>query len=215
MHEPRTEPELSEKILTIRGQKVILDRDLAALYDVETKAINRAVKRNKNRFPPDFCFQLTAEEDASLRCQIGTSRDHGGVRHLPYVFTEHGAMMAANVLRSRRAIEMSVFVVRAFVRMRQAMLSRHEMEKRLDQIEKILLVHDDSLKELYDRIRPLLPNPIPAVTCDHASLVTVFVLLSDQLVQFSGCVENSKVVVNPIKRLVRRRPYLQGVVEPS
>jgi len=159
MHESGTELELTAKIFTIRGQKVILDRDLATIYGVETKALNRAVKRNKNRFPCDFCFQLTVEEHDSLRCQIGTSNDRGGTRYLSYVFTEHGAMMAANVLRSRRAIEMSVFVVRAFVRMRQAMLSRHEMEKRLDQIEKVLLVHDDSLKELYERIRPLLLPP--------------------------------------------------------
>ena len=159
MHEPCTESELSEKILTLRGQKVILDRDLAVVYGVETGALNRAVSRNKSRFPPDFCFQLTAEEQEILRCQFGISRDHGGIRHLSHVFTEHGALMAANVLRSRRAVEMSVFVVRAFIRMRQAMLSRHEMEKRLDQIEKLLLVHDDSLKELYERIRPLLLPP--------------------------------------------------------
>ncbi len=159
MHEPSTEADLSDKILTIRGQKVILDRDLAVVYDVETKALNRAVKRNRNRFPSDFCFQLTAEEHSSLRCQVGTSKDRGGTRYFPHVFTEHGAMMAANILRSRRAIDMSVFVVRAFIRMRQAMLSRNEMEKRLDQIEKILLVHDDSLRELYERIRPLLLPP--------------------------------------------------------
>ena len=85
-----------------------------------------------------------------------SSPRHGGVRKLPWVFTEHGAVMAANILRSERAVQMSVFVVRAFVRMRQAMLSRYEMEKRLDQIERVLLIHDESLKKLYEKIRPLL-----------------------------------------------------------
>ena len=93
------------------------------------------------------------------RSQIVTLKRGQNIKYLPFAFTEHGALMAANVLRSRRAVEMSVFVVRAFVRMRQAMLSRYEMEKRLDQIEKVLLVHDDSLKELYERIRPLLLPP--------------------------------------------------------
>jgi hypothetical protein len=160
MHEPRTEPELSEKILTIRGQKVILDRDLAVIYGVPTKALNQAVKRNRARFPVEFAFILTAEEVTGNRSQFVTgSGKHRDRRYPPTVFTEHGAIMAATVLNSDRAVQMSVFIVRAFVRMRQAMLSRHEMEKRLDQIEKILLVHDDSLKALYERIRPLLLPP--------------------------------------------------------
>ena len=104
-------------ILTVRGQKVMLDSDLARLYGVETKTLNRALQRNQRRFPTDFCFRLAAEEFTNLRCQIGASR-WGGRRHLPYVFTEHGAIMAATVLNSVRAVDMSVFVVRAFVKMR-------------------------------------------------------------------------------------------------
>lgn len=150
-------------ILTVRGQKVILDSDLARIYGVSTGRLNEQVRRNASRFPADFAFELTAEEVTHLRSQIAISRSWGGRRYRPWAFTEHGAMMAANVLRSQRAVDMSVFVVRAFVRMRQEMLGRHEMEKRLDQIEKILLVHDDSLKDLYRQIRPLLlPPPTPA-----------------------------------------------------
>jgi len=101
-------------IFVFREQKVMFARDLAMLYGVETKVLNQAVQRNKKRFPPDFAFQLTAAELSRLMSQFVTSKGRGGVRKSPYVFTEHGALMAANVLRSRRAIEMSVFVVRAF-----------------------------------------------------------------------------------------------------
>ena len=159
MHEPPTEADLGDKILTIREQKVILDSDLAAVYGVTTKRLNEQVRRNRERFPADFAFLLTRQEVAGLRSQFATLNQGQNIKYPPFAFTEHGALMAANVLRSRRAVEMSVFVVRAFVRMRQAMLSRYEMEKRLDQIEKVLLVHDDSLKELYERIRPLLLPP--------------------------------------------------------
>jgi hypothetical protein len=168
-------------ILTLRGQKVILDSDLARLYGVETKNLNKAVARNQYRFPVDFVFRLTVDGATSLRFHFGTSNPHHAdediaqdgnmrfqigtasrrnIRYLPFAFTEHGAIMAANVLRSRKAAEMSVFVVRAFVRMRQALLSSHEREKRLDQIEKILLTHDAALKDLYEQIRPLLLPPL-------------------------------------------------------
>ena len=154
---------IERMVVTVRGQKALLDRDLAALYGVPTFRFNEAVRRNSARFPVDFAFQLTRQELADLISQNAiSSGGHGGVRKLPWVFTEHGAIMAATVLNSARAVQMSVFVVRAFVLMRQAMLSRYEMEKRLDQIEKILLVHDDSLKDLYEKIRPLqLPPPEP------------------------------------------------------
>jgi hypothetical protein len=108
------------RIVTLRGQKVILDSDLAAIYGVETKALNRAVKRNNTRFPSDFAFQLTREEFVNLRYQFGTSSSgYGGSRFLPHAFTENGAVMAASILNSPQAIRMSVFVVRAFVRMRE------------------------------------------------------------------------------------------------
>lgn len=123
---------VEQAILLIRGEKVILDADLAALYGVETKALNRAVKRNIKRFPSDFVFQLTDKEIAALRYQSGTSnlksqnatsRSRGGRRYRPYAFTEHGALMAANVLNSERAVQASVEVVRAFVRLRQMLAS--------------------------------------------------------------------------------------------
>jgi len=147
-------------ILVIRAHKVILDADLAELYGVETKILNKAVKRHLDRFPEDFMFQLTTEEAENLRFQIGTSRrTHGGRRYLPYAFTEHGALMAANILKSKTAVSMSIYVVRAFIRMREELTSRRDLEERLDQIEKILLVHDAQLKELFEKIRPLLLTP--------------------------------------------------------
>src|ERR1022692_1897886 len=119
--------QIESQIYLVRGQKVMLDADLAALYEVETKALNRAVKRNSARFPVDFIFQLSADEFANLRCQSGTSSLRsqidtsrwGGRRYPPYAFTEHGAIMAASVLNSPRAVEASVQVVRAFVQLRQ------------------------------------------------------------------------------------------------
>ena len=111
--------DISSRIITLRRQKMILDADLARIYRVETKTLNKAVKRNRARFPADFCFQLTQEEFEALRFQFGTSNTgRGGRRYRPYAFTEHGAIMAATVLNSPRAVQMSVFVVRAFVEMR-------------------------------------------------------------------------------------------------
>jgi hypothetical protein len=140
-----------------------LDRDLAALYGVPTFRFNEAVKRNRSRFPEDFMFQLTREEVASLTSQFAMSKSgRGGRRTLPYAFTEHGAVMAANILRSPKAIQMSVFVVRAFVLMRRELISRSEWEKRLLKVENILLAHDHHIRNLYEKIRPLLlPPPKP------------------------------------------------------
>jgi len=165
---------IENKILLIRGQKVMLDTELAALYKVTTKRLNEQVKRNKDRFPSDFMFRLTAQEVTLLRSQIAISSfdnnrsqfaagsEHGGRRYLPYAFTEHGAIMAANVLNSRQAVQMSVFVVRAFIKMREQLLNRAEMEKRLADIEKTLMGHDTALRDLYQKIRPLLlPPPAP------------------------------------------------------
>lgn len=142
---------------------MLLDADLAFIYGIATKFLNRAVKRNAGRFPEDFVFQLTVEESTALRCQNGTSNHgRGGRRYLPYVFTEYGAIMAANVLNSRRAVQLSVFVVRAFIKMREQLLNRAEMEKRLTDIEKTLLSHNTALRDLYQKIRPLLlPPPEP------------------------------------------------------
>jgi len=147
-------------ILSVRGQKVILDRDLAAIYGVSTSRFNEAVKRNRVRFPHDFAFQLTRQELRRLISQNATSTSgHGGVRKLPWVFTEHGAIMAATVLKSPQAVQMSVFVVRAFIKMREQLLNRAELEKRLVEIEKVLLSHDAALRDVYQKIRPLLLPP--------------------------------------------------------
>src|SRR5262245_61944078 len=148
---------IERAILLIRGEKVIMDSDLAELYGVETVALNRAVKRNASRFPPDFMFQLTLEEAESLRCQIGISNGgRGGRRYLPYAFTEHGALMLANVLNSERAAQTSVQVVRAFVRLRQMLASNAELARKLEALEK---KYDRQFKAVFDAIRRLMVPP--------------------------------------------------------
>lgn len=126
---------IESRIQGLRGCRVILDRDLAALYGVPTYRFNEAVKRNKKRFPPDFMFRLTRGETCALISQNAMSSSHGGRRTRPYAFTEHGAVMAANILKSDRAIRMSVFVVRAFVRMRQWMGAQRELAAKLADLE--------------------------------------------------------------------------------
>jgi ORF6N domain len=150
---------VAPKIYTIRNEPVVLDSELALLYGVETKNFNKAVRRNADRFPCDFAFQLKAQELADLKFQIGTSSLHGGRRYRPWVFTEHGAIMAATILNSERAVAMSVYVVRAFVRMRRELLTDATLEKRLATIEKTLIGHDTALRDLYQKIRPLLLPP--------------------------------------------------------
>lgn len=151
---------ITSLILKIRGEKAILDSDLAMIYGVTTKRLNEQVKRNKQRFPQDFAFQLTSEEYESLKSQIATSKKRrGGRRHIPFVFTEHGALMAANVLNSSKAVEMSVFVIRAFVKMRNQLIETKEMARRLSEIEKILISHNDAIKDIYEQIHPLLIPP--------------------------------------------------------
>jgi hypothetical protein len=152
----------SPRILSVRGLAVMLDSDLAMLFGVETKQFNRAVQRNANRFPPEFSFVPTREELADLRRQIGASSGHGGRRSLPRVFTEHGAIMAATILNSERAVAMSVYVVRAFVNMRQEFLANATLEARFEKIEKTLLTHDAALRDVIQKLRPLLlPPPEP------------------------------------------------------
>jgi len=152
-------PAVESLILSIRGRKVIVDSDLAALYGVTTKALNQAIKRNSDRFPPDFMFLLTPEE----KKEVVTNCDHlSKLKYspvVPSVFTEHGALMAAMVLNSPRAVQMSVFVVRAFIRMREQLLDRAELGKRFADIEKTLMAHSGALRELYRKIRPLLLPP--------------------------------------------------------
>ena len=152
-------------IRTIRGQKVILDSDLARIYGVTTKRLNEQVKRNAKRFPSDFIFQLTADEAENLKSQIATSSSHGGKRKLPYAFTENGAVMAANVLNSPAAVRMSVFVVRAFVKMRDLLGGTKELAKQLADLEKKLTAlldgHEVAIIEVLRRVMDILDPPPP------------------------------------------------------
>jgi hypothetical protein len=152
--------DVERAIVLVRGTKVLLDADLAELYGVSTKALNQAVRRNRARFPDDFCFQLSAWELGVLRSQIVTSkRGSGGRRYLPWAFTEHGALMAATVLSSRRAIEMSVFIVRAFVRLRGIARTHAELASKLDLLERQVGDHDATIKDLLRAVRALLEPP--------------------------------------------------------
>jgi len=148
------------KIRLIRGVRVILDSDLAELYGVSPKQLNQQVKRNARRFPDDFMFQLTAEELADLRSQIVTSSSsHGGRRYRPYAFTEHGAIMAASILNSERADEMSLFVVRAFIRMREALAANQQIIAKLSELERKVEGHDSDIQGLIEAIRELMEPP--------------------------------------------------------
>jgi phage regulator Rha-like protein len=161
-------------ILFVRGQKVIVDADLAALYGVETRRLNEQVRRNLDRFPADFMFQLTTEEMAALMSQIATSKPgRGGRRKLPLVFTEHGALMAATVLNSARAVEVSLYVVRAFVRLREALSANKDLAAKLAELEKkteaLALKHNalasnthTQLHQVFEAIRELMRPPEPA-----------------------------------------------------
>jgi hypothetical protein len=146
----------------IRRQRVILDADLARIYGVSTRRLNEQVKRNAERFPEDFAFQLTEKEATDLRSQFATSRSHGGRRYLPHAFTEHGAIMAATVLNSKQAVTMSVYVVRAFVQMREELATNREILKRLAEIDRTLLQQDAGLRSIYRKLLPLLQRaPLP------------------------------------------------------
>jgi uncharacterized protein YydD (DUF2326 family) len=164
----------SIRILAIREQKVVLDSDLAAIYRVTTGRFNEAVKRNLKRFPEDFCFVLTAEENSDLRSQIAIlekdrgqlisqnaiSKSRRGGRTKPArVFTEHGALMAASILSSERAIAMSVYVIRAFIELRDRLSANAAILKRLAEIEHELLIHDSALQDIYEKLQPLLAPP--------------------------------------------------------
>jgi len=153
---------IENRILLIRGRRVMLDADLAELYGVPTRALNQAVKRNTKRFPADFAFRLTLEEAETMRSQSVTASKRN-VRHAPYAFTEHGAIMAANVLNSRRAVEASVYVVRAFVRLRRELTLRKELSHRLAELERQIDTHDAAIRDLVAAIRQLAePPPGPA-----------------------------------------------------
>jgi hypothetical protein len=169
---------IARLIYPLRDQRVILDSDLASIYQVPTKALNQAVKRNRGRFPIDFVFEVSpteAENLQRLKSQFATlneprnrsqtvtgSQKHRDPRYLPYAFTEHGALMVATVLNSPRAVAMSVYIIRAFVKMREDLAANAAILKRLAEIDKTLLVHDTALRDIYQKLRPLLePPPTP------------------------------------------------------
>jgi|SRR5579863_2133863 len=148
---------VESRILILRRQKVILDSDLAALYRVPVKRLNEQVKRNRERFPSDFMLHVNAREYKCLRSQIATSNlRRGGRRYLPYAFTEHGAIMAATVLNTKRAVEMSVFVVRAFVRLREMLATNRQVAAKIDELERRLETHDTTIQDLIEAIRELM-----------------------------------------------------------
>jgi hypothetical protein len=150
-------------ILNVRSQRVMLDSDLARIYGVELKRLNEQVRRNSERFPLDFAFQLARQEFAILKSQIATSSSHGGRRTLPWVFTEHGAIMLATVLNSPVAIEASVRVVRAFVYLREQLLANRELSRKFAELEKRLDANDESIAALFEAIRRLLEPEPPVV----------------------------------------------------
>jgi hypothetical protein len=162
---------IASRIFVLRGQRVMLDADLAALYGVTTKRLNEQVRRNLERFPSDFMFQLTNQEVAILRSQFATSSSGarrlawGGRRYTPRAFTEHGAIMAAMVLDSPRATEVSVYVVRAFVELRDTLVAHKELAKRLGELEsrleRKLATHDQAIAGILDAIRQLMTPPEP------------------------------------------------------
>ena len=176
MEKGLTNEQLEPLIFEIRGHRVVFDADLARLYGVSTKRFNEAFKRNRARFPADFAFHLTTVEFDRIRAELASTISHPSDSlghmwsqfattsqrrrsHRPWVFTEHGALMAANILRSQHAIQMSVFVVRAFVRLREQVASNTAILKRLAEIDKTLLEHDAALRDVYRKLLPLLQPP--------------------------------------------------------
>lgn len=147
---------IEQAILRIRGHNVMLDQDLAQLYEVETRALVQAVKRNVERFPEDFMFQLTPEEFNILRSQSVTSSQWGGRRYPPYAFTEQGVAMLSSVLRSKRAVRVNVEIMRAFVRLRRLLASHADLQRKLDELEK---KYDEKFRVVFEAIRQLMAPP--------------------------------------------------------
>lgn len=156
---PISGEELEQVILLIRGQRVMLDRDLARLYAVETKALNRAVQRNLDRFPADFMLQLSADEYDSLRFQFGTLKRGQHSKYLPFVFTQEGVAMLSGVLRSPRAVQVNIAIMRAFVRLRETLSLHKELAHKLADLERKIEDHDENIRSLFDAIRQLMTPP--------------------------------------------------------
>jgi phage regulator Rha-like protein len=147
---------IENKIYLIRGKKVMLDSDLAELYDVETFNLNKAVKRNISRFPEDFMFQLTKEETGSLTFQIGISKGRGGRRYLPYVFTEQGIAMLSSVLNSERAIQVNIQIMRTFIKIKEMLVSHKDLKQKIEEMEK---KYDSQFKIVFNAIKELMSAP--------------------------------------------------------
>lgn len=158
MRDPVSVEVVATKIFEVRATKVMLDSDLAKLYGVRTKNLNKAVSRNKERFPGDFMFQMTKEELENLRFHFGTSK-RGGRRYLPYVFTQEGVAMLSGVLNSRRAIQVNIFIMRAFVKLRELLLSHKDLAIKIDSLERKYANHDKKIKEIFSAIHQLLQPP--------------------------------------------------------
>ncbi|MBI3616167.1 MAG: ORF6N domain-containing protein [Candidatus Omnitrophica bacterium] len=152
--------QVERKIYLIREHKMMLDSDLAKLYGVSTFNLNKAVKRNQDRFPEDFCFQLLKEEYQALRFQIGISKTaRGGRRFLPYAFTEQGVAMLSSVLRSKRAIQVNIVIMRAFVKLKQVLATHRTLFRKLEEMERRLEGHDQEIRSLFEAIRQLMAPP--------------------------------------------------------
>lgn len=149
---------IEQAILQFRGHRVMIDADLAALYGVETKMLVRAVKRNRDRFPADFMFQLSAEEYRDLKCQVGTSSSWGGRRRPPYAFTEQGVAMLSSVLRSPQAVRVNIEIMRTFVRLRRILAENADLARRLEELEK---KYDAQFRVVFEAIRRLMRPPEP------------------------------------------------------
>ena len=148
--------QIEQSILLIRGQRVMLDRDLAALYGVETKNLNKAVQRNPERFPPDFMVQLTADEAEALRFQFGTLKRGQHFKYLPFAFTQEGVAMLSSVLRSLRAVQVNLAIMRVFVRFRETLGLHRDLAQKLAELERKVEGHDHGIRTLFDAIRQLM-----------------------------------------------------------
>ena len=149
---------VATKILLVRGRKVMLDKDLAELYGVKTKELNKAVRRNKDRFPEDFMYQLTREDVTNLKFQFGTS-SWGGRRYRPYAFTEQGVAMLSSVLNSERAIQVNIAIMRAFVKLRQILLTHKELAQKLEELEHKYQLHEQDIQVIFEAIKKLIEPP--------------------------------------------------------
>lgn len=159
MHKMIVVEQIEQKIYFVRGMKVMLDYDLASLYGVAVKYLKRAVKRNLSRFPSDFMLELTKQEYDSLRCQFGTLKRGQHAKYLPYAFTEQGVAMLSSVLNSERAVQVNIAIMRAFVKLREILLSHKELNRKLEDLEKKFDRHDKEIKAIFEAIRRLMTEP--------------------------------------------------------